>query len=150
MAQCGPWIQTQSQIQSIGRAVARPINRQVDLGGPACNASCLYHAMIEPLLKMRITGEVWYQGEGNAKDPVSYACRFPVMIADYRDKFDLPNLSFFYVELAAFAGMDYSEIRRAQKHALALDKVGFATAIDLGYVGAPWHNGTATIHSPRK
>jgi len=111
------------------------------LAGPS-GRSVLYNGMIAPLLPMRFAGEIWYQGESNAGDPPNYACRFPAMIADYRAKFELPDFSFFYVELAAF-NRDYSEIRRAQKHALALPNVGFGTAIDLGYPGAP-------IHSPRK
>merc|ERR1712232_193566 len=104
--------------------------------------SVLYNGMIAPLLPMRVAGEVWYQGEQNAGNPPNYACRFPAMITDYREKFGLPNFSFFYVELAAFKA-NYAEIRRAQKHALALPNVGFGTAIDLGFRGVP-------IHPPRK
>lgn len=107
--------------------------------------SALYYGMIAPLLPMRFAGEVWYQGESNLKTPAmvaAYTCRFPAMIADYREKFQLPDLSFFYVELAAYSA-NYAEIRRAQKHALDLPNVGFATAIDLGWKGM-------SIHSPRK
>lgn len=94
--------------------------------------SILWNAMIHPLLPMRFTGAVWYQGEANAGNPTSYACRFPAMIADWRVKFELPNLSFSYVELAAYPAQDYSLIRSAQGAALKLDQVGYATAIDLG------------------
>lgn len=92
---------------------------------------------------MRLAGEVWYQGENNAKHPKAYTCLFPAMIKDYREKFELPDFSFFYVELAAGRSTSFPEMRRAQKHALALDNVGFATATDLGWQNEP-------VHSPRK
>ena len=59
----------------------------------------LWNAMISPLKRMRFTGAVWYQGEANAGDPTGYACRFPAMIADWRMQFELPHLSFFYVQV---------------------------------------------------
>ena len=49
--------------------------------------------MIKPLLNMTIKGAIWYQGESNQGDPLSfqdpqglpmaqYGCHFPSMIAD--------------------------------------------------------------------
>ena len=102
-----------------------------DWGGPTPNPgpTQLWNAMIYPLLNMRFTG-VRYQGEANAGDPSGYACRFPAMIADWRVKFNLPDLSFFYVQLAF--KQDFSLIRAAQGVALQLPQVGLAVAIDLG------------------
>lgn len=110
-------------------------------------ATQLWNAMIHPLLPMRFTGALWYQGESNSADPTSYACRFPAMITDWRTKFHLPNLSFFYVELAAYhPGTTWPEMRAAQSAALRLPKVGSVTAIDLGDPSSP--NGA--IHPRRK
>jgi hypothetical protein len=94
---------------------------------------------------MRFIGAVWYQGEANAGDPSSYSCRFPAMITDWRLKFGLPQLSFFYVQLAAY-GADYSLIRAAQDAALWLPMVGRAIAIDLGDPTSP----AGSIHPRRK
>ncbi len=88
---------------------------------------------------------VRYQGEANAGDPDSYACRFPAMIADWRKKFDLPNLSFFFVQLAAFSS-DYALIRQAQTAALKLPQTGMAVAIDIGDPTSP----EGSIHPRRK
>jgi sialate O-acetylesterase len=44
----------------------------------------LWNAMIHPLINMRLTGVVWYQGEANANNPASYACRFPAMSKQLR------------------------------------------------------------------
>lgn len=93
----------------------------------------LWNAMIHPLLPMRFTGALWYQGEANAGDPASYACRFPAMITDWRRRFELPQLTFLYVELAGYhPGETWPEMRAAQGAARQLPKVGYATAIDLG------------------
>ena len=86
-----------------------------------------------------------YQGEANAGNPASYACRFPAMITDWRQKFDLPELSFFFVQLAAYTS-DYSLIRQAQMAALKLPLVGYGTAIDIGDPTSPEGN----IHPRRK
>ena len=61
---------------------------------PSIKPMQLWNAMIHPLINMRFTGSIWYQGESNADSPESYACRFPAMIHDWRLKFDLPDLSF--------------------------------------------------------
>lgn len=108
--------------------------------------STLWNAMIHPLLPMRFTGALWYQGEANSHNATSYACRFPAMITDWRRKFNLPNLSFFYVELAAYRREDYKLIRSAQGAALKLDQVGYVTAIDLGDPTSP----QGPIHPRRK
>ena len=66
------------------------------------------------------------------------------MIADWRKKFELPNLSFFFVQLAAFES-DYSTIRQAQMAALKLPNTGFAVAIDIGDPSSPY----GSIHPVR-
>ena len=69
-----------------GGQAEKPLSRQharlagVTLKGP----TQLWNAMIHPLLPMRFAGAVWYQGEANAGNPPSYACRFPAMITDWR------------------------------------------------------------------
>jgi len=69
--------------------------------------------MIYPFKSMRLKGFIWYQGEANAGNPPSYACRFPAMIYDWRLKFNLPDLGFFFVQLAAYPEQDYALIRNA-------------------------------------
>ena len=58
---------------------------------------------------------------------------------------DLPDLSFFFVQLAAYS-QDYSLIRDAQMAALKLPKVGYGVAIDLGDPTSP----QGSIHPRRK
>ena len=64
----------------------------------------VWNGMIYPLLPMRFTGVVFYQGESNslAGCPSAYACLWPALITDWRHKFDLADLGFFFVQLAAY------------------------------------------------
>eukprot|EP00937_MAST-01D_sp_MAST-1D-sp2_P000500 g500.t1 len=118
----------------------RPAGAQLGVG-----TSQLWNAMISPFRKMRFAGAVWYQGEANAGSPHHYSCAFPAMIADWRAKFELPEMSFFFVQLAAYFS-DYASIRNAQMAALKLPRTGYAVAIDLGDAHSPVN----PIHSRRK
>eukprot|EP00056_Hartaetosiga_gracilis_P020600 m.20567 g.20567 ORF g.20567 m.20567 type:complete len:821 (+) comp8585_c0_seq8:86-2548(+) len=113
----------------------------VEVGVPDMS---LWYEMIYPFLRMRFKGAAWYQGEANAGDPASYACRFPAMIHDWRLKMNL-TLPFLFVQLAAYSS-DYAEIRHAQMAALLLDNVAYAIAIDIGDPTSPEGN----IHPRRK
>ena len=69
------------------------------------------------------------------------------MISDWRVKFSLPNMSFFFVQLAPyFARRSFTAVRNAQMAALKLNKTGFAVAIDLGDLHSP----VTPIHPRRK
>lgn len=69
------------------------------------------------------------------------------MISDWRTKFNLPNMSFFFVQLAPYwPRRDFTAVRNAQMAALKLPKTGYAVAIDLGDVHSP----VTPIHPRRK
>ena len=57
------------------------------------------------------------------------------------------NLTFVFVQLAAYPKHDYSEIRNAQMAALKLPNVGYAVAVDLGDPASPWHGLTLVCFS---
>jgi sialate O-acetylesterase len=99
----------------------------------------LYNAMIHPLIPYAIRGVIWYQGESNANDPVSYAPLFAAMIQDWRSRWNQGEFPFFFVQLAGFGasqtdpkGGRWAVLREAQSKALALPDTGMATAVDIG------------------
>jgi sialate O-acetylesterase len=123
-----------------------------DVGGvgestPHVSDSQLWFGMLAPFVRMRFTGVIWYQGEDNCWAPHEYACRFPAMISDWRAKFELPQLSFFFVQLAPYwPRRDFTAVRNAQMAALKLPLTGYAVAIDLGAPAAP--DAAVTVCAP--
>jgi len=99
----------------------------------------LYNSMINPLIQFRIRGVIWYQGESNIHDPNQYRKLFPAMINDWRQKWNIGNFPFYYVQLANFKSVnnlpsvsDWAALRDAQLKAIDLPNTGMAVAIDVG------------------
>jgi sialate O-acetylesterase len=96
-------------------------------------ASHLWNGMIHPVLWYNIRAIVWYQGESNEQAPTRYQCSFPEMIKDWRSKWGVGDIPFFFVQLAGYELLKgYVELRYAQTFALKLPLVDMVTAIDIG------------------
>jgi len=98
----------------------------------------LYNAMIAPLVPFALKGVIWYQGESNTGRAYEYRQLFPMMIRDWRGRWQR-ELPFLFVQLAGYQASDakpgsstWAELREAQAMALALPQTAMATAIDLG------------------
>ncbi|MGZ3756292.1 MAG: sialate O-acetylesterase [Mucilaginibacter sp.] len=102
--------------------------------------SALYNAMIAPVVPYGIKGVIWYQGEGNTTRATQYRSLFPLLINDWRSKWDDAKLPFIFVQLANFKPRnteplftdDWASLREAQAMALKLPNTGMAIAIDVG------------------
>lgn len=99
----------------------------------------LYNAMLAPILKYKIKGAVWYQGESNADRPIEYSALLKCMIKSWREKWDEGNFPFLIVQLPNFlkpqkqpTESNWALLRESQSKALALPNTGMAVAIDLG------------------
>ncbi|MEM9723444.1 MAG: sialate O-acetylesterase, partial [Bacteroidota bacterium] len=102
-------------------------------------ASVLYNGMVKPLIPYAFQGAIWYQGESNASRAHQYQSLFPLMIQDWRDKWNQGDFPFLFVQLANFrqpvaqpSESDWAELREAQTMALKLPATGMASAIDIG------------------
>jgi sialate O-acetylesterase len=98
----------------------------------------IYNAMIEPLLPFGIRGALWYQGEANAGRAYQYRQSFPLMINDWRKRWN-DDFSFYWVQLSSFGkdndsnkGSGWAELREAQNMTLSLPKTGMAVCTDVG------------------
>lgn len=78
-------------------------------GSPAT----LYQGMIQPLIPYALRGVLWYQGETNAGNSALYRKTFPALIADWRARWQSPDLPFLFVQLAPYKKLP-PEIREAQ------------------------------------
>lgn len=99
----------------------------------------LYNGMINPVIPYGIKGFIWYQGEANAAAAYDYRKLFPMMISDWRQRWQQGNLPFLFVQLANFmetkqlpSESEWAELREAQTLTLSQPNTGMACAIDIG------------------
>ncbi|WP_343674676.1 sialate O-acetylesterase [Chitinophaga sp.] len=104
--------------------------------------SLLFNGMINPLVHYGIKGVIWYQGEANSYEAYNYRTLFPMMIADWRARWQQGNFPFLYVQLANFMKVkpnpsesEWAELREAQMLTLSQENTGMACAIDIGEEG---------------
>jgi sialate O-acetylesterase len=105
---------------------------------PNHNGFMLFNAMINPIIPYAIAGATWYQGESNTSRAYQYRTSFPLMIADWRNKWhwDFP---FLFVQISSFGtsqssnnGSDWAELREAQTMTLQVPNTGMAVTTDIG------------------
>ncbi|MBL0307981.1 MAG: hypothetical protein IPQ25_18715 [Chitinophagaceae bacterium] len=100
--------------------------------------SLCYNAMISPLIPFAFQGVLWYQGESNAGRSYQYRKAFPLLINDWRQKWNNPGMPFYFVQLATFnnpgnsnEGCGWAELREAQTMTLSLPNTGMCVTTDL-------------------
>ena len=75
--------------------------------------SGLFNGMIAPLMPYAIKGVAWYQGESNNMKPFEYRTLFPLLIADWREKWGEGDFPFLFVQIAPYKD-DGPDLREAQ------------------------------------
>ncbi len=110
-----------------------------DFIGPNSYPTLLFNGMIHPFLNFTVKGVIWYQGESNASRAYQYRTLFPLMIKDWREKWNHPDMPFLFVQLANYqkppvnpGESEWAELREAQLMALSLSNTGMAITIDVG------------------
>lgn len=101
--------------------------------------SLCYNAMIHPLIPFAFKGVIWYQGESNIDRAFQYRKTFPLLINDWRQKWNQGEFPFYFVQLATFnspgnsnEGSTWSELREAQTLTLNLPNTGMVVTTDVG------------------
>jgi sialate O-acetylesterase len=99
----------------------------------------LFNAMISPLLNVSIKGVIWYQGESNTDRAEEYKKTFPLLIADWREKWKQGDFPFLYVQLANYlpakdvpGESDWAELREAQFETLNTSNTAMVVTYDIG------------------
>lgn len=113
-----------------------------DVRSPNHFPSLLYNAMIHPFIQTRVKGFIWYQGETNSGAARQYETVFPLLIKDWREKWQQGNLPFYFVQLASYdagggnanglTGSGWAELRDAQRKTLKVPNTGMALTTDIG------------------
>ncbi len=116
--------------------------------------STLYNGMIHPWIIYPIRGVIWYQGCSNGEQYERYMKLFPMLIENWRNKWQNPEMPFIFVQLSAFfqhlpaergdenkwktiqplyaSGEGYACIREVQAATLNIPHTGMAVSIDKG------------------
>lgn len=131
------WRAARDAASSAGQSFAQEPPKKPWQPGPFKTATVLYNGMIEPLLPYGLAGCIWYQGEGNGGQPETYHAMFRALIETWREKFEQPDLPFYWAQLASWdAGngdsTDWALLREAQQQTLALPHTGQAILMDIG------------------
>jgi len=101
--------------------------------GAVAPTNSFWNGMIFPLLRYKVIGALWYQGESNAGNWRNYVCQYKSMVQDWRLKFQ-ENLLYLSVQLAGFNNGDFTDIRGVQYLSISsIPNTGMATAVDLGH-----------------
>ncbi len=100
----------------------------------------IYNSMIHPLIPMAFAGAIWYQGESNGGEGVTYLHKLKALIGGWRTLWN-KEFPFGIVQLANYQapsdipglGNGYARVREAELQALdAIPNTGLAVIIDIG------------------
>lgn len=104
--------------------------------------STLFNGMIHPMAPFAVAGVVWYQGESNTgmRQAEEYAPMLRLLMANWRQAFERPQLPFVIVQLANYMAPSerpqdtgWSRVREAQRVVATEDSYAeLALTIDLG------------------
>ena len=99
--------------------------------------TALFNAMLRPLVGYGIKGVLWYQGEQNRPNPEIYDQLLAAMVKDWRDRWQMGEWPFYYVQIAPYRYNDKlgpsAPLREAQARALDLiPNSGMAVSMDVG------------------
>ncbi len=99
-----------------------------------------YNGMIAPLLPFAIKGAIWYQGETNVGRGEQYKKLLPLLIRDWRARFESGDFPFLIVQLANYlerkdtpTESEWARLREAQLYVSeTVPHSGLAVTIDIG------------------
>lgn len=149
----GAWkykVEFKIDTQKLGTRPTPPNDLSLTQNHPYFPAT-LYNSMIAPWTVYPIRGVIWYQGESNAGAYEEYMKLHPLLIQDWRNKWNNPEMPFLFIQLAAFerhspskpgpadfwknrqpSDSSWPELREVQTATLAIPNTGMAVAIDVG------------------
>jgi len=149
LARMDQWLANTKRQLSNGSSVTEP---PVITPPPSAGWSNLYHAMIHPIVRFPIKGALWYQGEANGSEGMSYFYKMQALIGGWRHQWNQGDFPFYFAQLASFddatedpAGPGWANIREAQAKAQSIPNTGMAVIIDTVPLAE-----TADIHPKNK
>ena len=137
-----PWCSPESfsevdELNDIADTVAK-YNKDTKLNHQ--QPSAIFNSMVSPLAPFAMQGAIWYQGESNGGEGMSYYHKKKALVQGWRELFN-EDLGFYWVQLANFrepnenpeGGDGWAKIREAQRLASQdIPHTGMAVIIDIG------------------
>ena len=113
-------------------------NQDTRVGGG--QPSAIYNSMVHPLTPFAMRGGIWYQGESNGNEGITYYQKKHALVNGWRKAFQNKDLAFYWVQLANFqkesdkpeGGDGWAKLREAQTKALDIPGTGMAVITDIG------------------
>ncbi len=138
------WIEEAEESLEKGERLAPIPSLPVPPGGKAAPMQ-IFNAMISPITQYAIRGAIWYQGESNGKEGMTYFHKKRALIEGWRKLWGQGDFPFYFVQLANFqnptdtpeGGDGWARLREAQRRSLTIPNTGMAVAIDLADAANP-------------
>ncbi len=106
---------------------------------PTSTPCVIYNGKIAPLLNFTIKGFIWYQGESNRSNADLYTRLMPAYVKDLRQKWNLGEFPFYFVQIAPFNyedpnGTSAARLREVQfQNMKDIPNSGMALTMDIGH-----------------
>lgn len=102
---------------------------------PTSDPGAGYNAMTYPLGDFSIAGIIWYQGEANVFDPLTYSRKMEILVGERRKQFG-EDLPFYFVQIAPYRydpdNSNAAELRDQQMQSLKIPNTGMVVISDIG------------------
>lgn len=147
VSEMAKWVKRATASIDKGRPLPKVPVAGVDIKVGQGSASAIYNAMVHPLVPFAMRGAIWYQGEGNGNEGITYYHKKRALVQGWRKLFN-PDLAFYWVQLANYShhrnaitvlpkstpegGDGWAKLREAQQKALDLPHTGMAVIIEIG------------------
>ncbi len=103
----------------------------------------LFNGKIAPLIPYAMRGAIWYQGEANAGNGPLYAKQLPLLINDWRARWQQGDFPFAWVQVPNFMARTaepgvqsgWALVRESMLRTLSLPNTGMSVNIDIGEEG---------------
>jgi len=101
----------------------------------------VYNAMVNPLVPFAIRGVIWYQGESNLGDGMTYFEMMKAMIGGWRQAWAEGDFPFYFAQLAPYGytkawgrerPFELPKMWEAQTAALSIPNTGLVVTMDIG------------------
>lgn len=108
-----------------------PPIRPIGLNDPRA-PNLIYNAMVAPLVKYKVKGVIWYQGENNADHSDEYQKLFTGLIDSWRKDRKTKDLPFYFVQISTHYSQP-PELRNAQLLTFkSVKNTGMVVSVDVG------------------